>query len=102
MSRHEPTRAYAARQSQAGRSKPEILRLLKRAIAREIYRLLTRTVCIPDYGELCPARQSRNITLTAAARHLGVCPGTLSRLERGQSYDDQFANIYRAWLASAA
>ncbi len=102
MSRHEPTRAYAARQSQAGRSKPEILRLLKRAIAREVYRLLTRTVCIPDYGDLRPARQSRNITLTAAARHLGVWPGTLSRLERGQSYDDQLADIYRAWLASAA
>lgn len=101
MARHVSTRAYAARQAQAGRSKPEILRLLKRAIAREIYRLLTRTVAIPDYADLRPARQDRNITLTAAARHLGVWPGTLSRLERGQSRDDELANTYRAWLAAA-
>ncbi|PXX60343.1 transposase [Nocardia tenerifensis] len=101
MARHAPTRAYAARQSQAGRSKPEILRLLKRAIAREIYRLLTRAVTPPDYADLRRTRQERNITLTAAARHLGVWPGTLSRLERGQSRDDELANTYRAWLAAA-
>ncbi|MGY2093601.1 IS110 family RNA-guided transposase [Nocardia gipuzkoensis] len=102
MSRHEQTRSYAMRQSQTGRSKPEILRLLKRAIAREVYRLLTRAVGIPDYGDLRPTRQDRNITLTAAARHLGVWPGTLSRLERGQSRNDQLADTYREWLTSTA
>ncbi len=101
MSRHEPTKSYVARQTQAGRSKPEILRLLKRAIAREIYRLLTRAISIPDYADLRPARQRLNITLTAAARHLGVWPGTLSRIERGQARDDELANTYRAWLATA-
>ncbi|MFI6368547.1 hypothetical protein ACIBG0_38155 [Nocardia sp. NPDC050630] len=88
------------RQSQTGCSKPEILRLLKRATTREVYRLLTRAVGIPDYGDLRPTRQDRNITLTAAARHLGVWPGTLSRLERGQSRNDQLADTYREWLAS--
>ncbi|MCC3332026.1 transposase [Nocardia abscessus] len=102
ISRHEQTRSYAMRQSQTGRSKPEILRLLKRAIAREVYRLLTRAVGIPDYGDLRPTRQDRNITLTAAARHLGVWPGTLSRLERGQSRNDQLADTYREWLTSTA
>jgi hypothetical protein len=77
------------------------LRLLKRAIAREIYRLLTREICIPDYADLRPARQSRNITLTGAAQHLGVWPGTLSRLERGQSRDNELADAYRAWLSAA-
>ncbi|MGW4069233.1 IS110 family transposase [Nocardia grenadensis] len=101
LSRHTQTRTYAQRQGQAGRSKREILRLLKRAIAREVYRLLTREVCLPDYADLRPSRQGRNITLTAAARLLGVWPGTLSRLERGQSRDDELAERYRTWLSAA-
>lgn len=36
MSSHQHTRAYVARQVAAGRTKPEIIRLLKRAIAREV------------------------------------------------------------------
>jgi transposase len=101
LSKHPRTRAYAAQQIKAGRSKREILRLLKRAIAREVYRLLTRDVCIPDFADLRAARQSRNITLTAAARHLQVWPGTLSRLERGQSRDTALAHVYREWLSAA-
>jgi transposase len=41
MKSHPATRAYVARHRTRGRSGLEILRLLKRAIAREIYRLLT-------------------------------------------------------------
>jgi transposase len=37
---HEQTQAYAARRTEQGRSKPEILRCLKRFIAREVYRIL--------------------------------------------------------------
>ena len=36
------TRAYAQRRTTEGMSKPEIIRCLKRYIAREIYRELTR------------------------------------------------------------
>lgn len=35
MSSHQPTRAYVARQVAAGRSKPEVILMLKRATARE-------------------------------------------------------------------
>ncbi len=41
LSWHEPTRAYAARRTAEGLSKPEIIRCLKRYIAREIYHALT-------------------------------------------------------------
>ena len=37
---HEPTRAYVARRTAEGRSKREIIRCLKRYVAREVYRLL--------------------------------------------------------------
>ncbi|MFG2791850.1 hypothetical protein [Streptomyces sp. NPDC048419] len=58
-------RVYVARQTAAGRTKKEIIRLLKRAIAREIFRYLTTTVAVPEIADLRPLRQSKNITLTA-------------------------------------
>jgi hypothetical protein len=37
---HQPTKTYMARRTQEGMSKPEIIRCLKRYVAREIYREL--------------------------------------------------------------
>ncbi|WP_327378619.1 helix-turn-helix domain-containing protein [Streptomyces sp. NBC_01216] len=48
-----------------------------------------------------PLRQSKNITLTAAARHCGVWPATISTLERGLRRDNDLANTYRDWLTAA-
>lgn len=101
MSNHQPTREYVQRQLAQGHSKPEILRKLKRAIAREMFKLLTRPVAVPDYGDLRPARQAKNITLTAAANHFGVWPTVISRIERGLQRDDTFAETYRTWLHAA-
>src|ERR1700712_1517758 len=42
MKRHEPTRAYVARRTTEGLTKKDIMRCLKRAVAREIFRELTR------------------------------------------------------------
>nr|WP_235689951.1 transposase [Mycolicibacterium gadium] len=64
------TRDYVARQLAAGRSKKDVLRLLKRAIAREMFRHLTQPCPIDDYSDLRPARQARNITLTASGSTL--------------------------------
>jgi transposase len=41
MSRDERTRAYVARRTKEGKTKKEIIRCLKRYIARELYRILT-------------------------------------------------------------
>src|SRR5215211_3635246 len=59
MANHPPTRAYVARQTTNGRSKREIIRMLKRAIAREIYRLLTHPADVPNYADLRAVRQAR-------------------------------------------
>ena len=40
MSSHAPTRAYVERRSEQGLSKKEIIRCLKRYVAREVYRHL--------------------------------------------------------------
>lgn len=96
---HDPrTRDYVARQLAAGRSKKDILRLLKRAIAREMFTHLTKPCPIDDYSDLRPARQARNITLTAVANHFGLWPTQISRLERGLTRNDTLAANYRTWL----
>ena len=101
MSHHKPTIAYVRRQTDRGRSKKAILRLLKRAICREIYRLLTHADAVPIWDDLRPARLAKGLTLTVAAHHLGVWPATLSTLERGIRRDDDLTANYRAWLAAA-
>ncbi|MER5908622.1 hypothetical protein ABT150_53145 [Streptomyces mirabilis] len=94
-------REYAARQTAAGRTKKEIIRLLKRAIAREIFRCLTSTVNVPGIADLRPLRQSKNITVTAAARHLGVWLTRMSDIERGTCRLDDLTHAYRNWLQTA-
>jgi transposase len=43
MRYHQPTRAYVARRTSEGKNKREIIRCLKRYVAREIYTALTQT-----------------------------------------------------------
>jgi transposase len=101
MSAHPQTRGYVQRQLSNGRSKKEILRLLKRAIAREVFRLLTRPAPVDDYSDLRPARRAKNLTLATVANHFGVPIITVSRLERGHQRNDTLANHYRQWLTAA-
>lgn len=101
MSNQPQTRAYVARQVEKNKSKKAILRMLKRAIAREMLRLLTNQIPVPEYADLRPARQAKNITLTTVADHFDVWPMTISMIERGKRRDDAFTNTYREWLATA-
>jgi transposase len=101
MSCHQPTRDYVRRQTARGRSSLEILRQLKRAICREIYQHLTRPRPLPQWDDLRPAREAKNLTLTAVADHFGVWPAHISTIERGLRRDDDLAQHYRAWLATA-
>lgn len=101
MSHHQPTKDYVQRQLAKGHSRMEILRKLKRAIAREMFKLLTRQIAVPDYADLRLIRQTKNITVTAAANHFGIWPTVISRIERGLQRDDTFAETYRHWLQAA-
>ena len=101
MSSDERTRCYVKVQLAKGRSKLDILRLLKRAIAREIFRLLTQPCAVDDYSDLRPARQAKHITLSTVADHFDVWPIDISRLERGLKRNDTLATNYRHWLRAA-
>lgn len=49
---HEPTRAYVTRRTAQGRSKREIIRCLKRYVAREIYHIVRNTFPVPERPEV--------------------------------------------------
>jgi transposase len=100
MSHHQPTIAYVHRQTDRGRSKKEILRLLKRAICREIPGY-SPNLARCRHGTTCDQRQAKGITLTTVAQHFGVWPATISTVERGLRRDDELPIRYRAWLAAA-
>lgn len=101
MRSHPPTKAFVRRQRDRNRSTPEILRILKRAIAREMFKQLTRPHADLGISDLRPARQAKNITLHAAATALGLAPITISRTERGQFITPEIVTRYREWLATA-
>jgi transposase len=98
MVSHPTTRAFVRRQREAGRSNPEILRILKRAIAREIFKQLTQPHHELGIDDLRPARQAKNITIAAAATALDLDPMTISRTERGMFLTPEVVTRYRAWL----
>lgn len=101
MRNHPPTKAFEHRQRERGRSTAEILRILKRAIAREMFKQLSRPHEDLGVHDLRPARQAKNITIDAAARALGLAPMTISRTERGQFVTPEVVNRYRQWLTTA-
>lgn len=101
MSSDERTRAYIAKKRIEGKSTKEAMRCLKRAICREIYRLLTNPPEVPRTDDLRPLRQARRISNTTAAGHFGVWPAKISTLERGLRRDDDLAHAYRDWLKAA-
>jgi transposase len=92
------TRAYAERRRAEGKSTREIIRCLKRYIAREVYRLLTNPPAVADHAELRTARIAAGLTLTAAAEALDTWPIRLSELERGIRPAPELKRRYRLWL----
>ena len=101
MLHEQRTRDYVTKKRSEGRSNKEILRCLKRAIARDVFTLLTKPVNVPAIDDLRPLRQQRGISQTAAAHAHGLWPARISDLERGRCRDDDLAATYRQWLITA-
>lgn len=95
------TRAYRDTRLARGWTNKAVYRALKRAVAREIYSALLGRCDVPDYTDLRPARQAKNITLTQVAQQFGVWPMHISTIERGTRRDDTLATAYREWLHAA-
>jgi len=93
------TKAYAARRRAEGKTSREIIRCLKRYIAREVYGLITNPPAVADISDLRPARRAAGISLATVAAHFEVWPTNVSRLERGLTRNDELVDRYRQWLA---
>lgn len=94
------TREYAARKRAAGKSTAEILRCLKRAIAREVHHLLSHPPAPIDTSQLRMTRHAAGITIETAARDLHCSTATISHIERGHSSNRARITTYRDYLAS--
>ncbi len=95
----EATQAYMARRRAEGRSQREIVRCLKRYVAREIYHHLVDPQAPPVGAELRALRKSCGIGLQTVAEALGSRPTRISGLERGLVHDGALAKHYGQWLA---
>jgi len=95
---HPATRAYAQRRRAEGKSTREIIRCLKRYIAREIYRLLTNPHPVADRAELRERRTRAGISLATAANALNTQPSRLSEIERNTRPLQALEHRYRLWL----
>ncbi len=98
LSHDKTTQAYAQRRRAEGRSDKEIIRCLKRYIAREIYRLLTNPPIIPAGAALRQRRQQAGIPLRVVAEAISSWPTRISELERGLKHDVDLATRYSLWL----
>ncbi|GAB2472172.1 IS110 family transposase [Luteococcus sediminum] len=101
MSHDQRTRGYRDKHLDAGWTLAAVYRSLKRALVREVVRALTGHCQIPNYTDLRPTRQAKNLTLTTAAQHFNVWPARISDLELGKRRDDTLAHNYREWLKAA-
>src|SRR5690625_1047681 len=80
---------YVAKRTAEGLSKKEIIRCLKRAIVREVYRIVCAQSSQPeptDYRrpELKRLRQARHLTQAQIAHRLGCAPARISDIETGR------------------
>lgn len=96
------TRAYAARRRAEGKSHREIVRCLKRYIAREVFHLLTAPPVITDNrrNELRTTRLAAGLSLGQVATALDTWPARISEIERGTKPNTELEPRYRTWLAT--
>lgn len=92
------TQAYVQRRRAEGKSTKDIIRCLKRYVAREIYAQLTNPKPAPEGAVLREIRKRGNISLDTASTAIGVNANKLSRLERGKTRDDDLYETYKIWL----
>lgn len=96
------TRDYVAAQKATRRhTGAGVMRKLKRALAREVFRALTNPQPLPEVGDLRPLRKHKKITLEQAATALGTYPTKIARTEKNTYPDYDLAARYRDWLNAA-
>ncbi len=96
------TKAYMVRRTAEGKTRREVIRCLKRYIAREMFQLLTNPNQVPVGMKLRVTRTDAKVTLATAATAMGTTGTTISRLERGIQHNSELARRYEEWLKTAS
>lgn len=99
--RDPETAEYAERARGRGKSDREVMRCLKRYVAREAYRALMRPHEIrrpEDASGLVAARRAAKVSQVRAASILGTSEKYISMLERGQRELKPIRRAYEAWV----
>ena len=97
------TRAYVERRTTEGKTRREIMRCLKRFVAREVYTaIINPPTDLPTGTELRALRTERKLSLTNVSSHFGTTPINISRVERGLTHDSRLAYKIRGWLLDFA
>jgi transposase len=94
------TKEYLARRTAEGKTKREIMRCLKRYIAREVFGHLTNPATVPAGSHLRIARQNANLSLRTIATALETWPLRISQIERGIKHDTHLTRRYQALLTT--
>jgi len=93
------TRAYVARRTAEGLSDREITRCLKRYVAREVHRAITRPIPLAPRGaELRRLRTDAGLPLRVIADQFDTTVQRLSRIERGLTRDPDLQTRVHTWL----
>jgi transposase len=102
--RYDPaTRAYVARRTTEGKSGKEIMRCLKRFVAREVYQAIVNPPTdLPSGLVLRQLRNDQGLSLTFVCNTIGTTPIGLSRLERGLVHDTRLARAAHQLLTKNA
>lgn len=99
---HPATKAYVERRRKEGKSDREIVRCLKRHVAREMFRLLTKPEDVPAGADLRARRVTAGLSLKAVAEAVGTSISSIWRLEQERTYDSALARRYEQWLQHCA
>lgn len=102
LSTCERTRAFAAKKRSEGKTVKETIRILKRSVAREIYRIITNPPDIKTGPELRGLRKAAGLTQPQVAEALDTTVARISRLELGKNPNNHLATRYHQWLQQQA
>ena len=95
------TIAYVARRTAEGLSTREIARCLKRYIAREVHRAITRPLPLAPRGAILrDLRTQAGLPLRVVAEQFAITAQRLSRIERGLTRDPALQTQIHAWLTA--
>lgn len=99
--RRRPGQGKCERARARGKSDREVMRCLKRYVAREAYRALMRPHEVrrpEDASGLVAARRAARVSQVRAASILGTSEKYISMLERGQRELKPIRRAYKAWV----